>query len=39
MMLEIFVSHNKLPYAIINTLYKIIATSKINFAQTHHFEI
>ena len=39
MMLNNIASYNKLLYAIINTLYKIATTSRINFAKTHHFEI
>ena len=31
---NIIASHNKLLYAIINTLYKITTTSKINFANS-----
>ena len=37
--LSIIASYNKLPHAIINTLYKITTTSGINFAKTHHFEV
>ena len=37
MMLNIIASYNKLLYAMKNTLYKI--RSRINFAETHHFEI
>ena len=47
MMLNIIASYNKLLYAIINTLYKITTTSRINFAilklkvfqSTENFEI
>ena len=39
MMLNIIASYNKFLYAIINTLYKITTTSRINFAKTHHSEI
>ena len=38
MMLNIIASHNKLLYAIINTLYKITTTSMIKFAKARHLE-
>ena len=39
MRLNIIASYNKLLYALIKTQNKITTTSKINFANTHHFEI
>ena len=38
MMLNIIASYNELLYAIIDTLYKITTTSRMNFAKTHHFD-
>ena len=37
-MLYIIASFNKVQYAIINTLYKITTTSRINFAKARHLE-
>ena len=39
MMLNISASYNYILNIIINTLYKISTTSRINIAQTHHFEL
>ena len=39
MMLKITVSYNKLLYAIMNKLYEITVTFRINFAKTQQFEI